>query len=253
MFCEGPMIFKTRSAITCATFALGFAIQPALAASIFANWDDGTLGGLTFAVTETETSGFIQPSVDAATDPTFIADFADEFSTLQFQAPADGADLLAEVTFSQALPTGARLLAFDLDFFNEIFTITSDIGTLTLLEQGETQTGAVSALPTYDALQGTLTSQFQTFGDNLFEYSLFDVSGVTSLDIGWVNGRDSGSRIAITLPATVGPSQIPLPAGMPLFAVGLAAFGVVRLLRRSVATAHPAPLQPRWPDTIRIC
>lgn len=194
---------------------------------IFADWETNTLGALTFSVTETETSGFIAPSTDTATDATFINRFADTFSTLQFQAPQNGADLLAEITFSEALPAGALLLAFDLDFFNEIFTISSDIGFLDLLEQGETQSGGSSDFPIYDPGQGTLSSVFPTFGDNPFEYALFDASGVTELDIGWINGRNSGSRIALVIPgAAIAP--IPLPAGLPLLAAGLVAFAGLR-------------------------
>ena len=215
----------TKSILS-ALIALAFA-STAQASAIFADWETGTLDSLTFTVDETETSGFIQASTDTATDANFVNRFASEFSTLQFQAPSGGADLLAQINFSEALPDGALLLAFDLDFFNEIFTIESDLGFLTLLEQGETQTGGVSDFPIYDQNQGTLTSVFPTFGDNPFEYSMFDASGVSSLDIGWVNGRNSGSRIAIFLPGdNVAP--VPLPASLPILAAGLLALAGLR-------------------------
>lgn len=204
------------------------------AAPLFADWESGALGTITFIVTETETEGFIQPSEDTATDPVFVAAYADVFPTLQFQSGAGPADLRAQIQFSEPLPVGAQLLAFDLDFRMEIFRIASDIGFLTLLAQGETQAGGMSQFPIYNPADGTLTSVFPGNGDNPFEYSLFDASGLSFLDISWINGGvSSGSRIVVVLPDGQ-PSPVPLPAGFPLVASGLVSLWCLR--RRPRAT-----------------
>ncbi len=214
-----------------AAFACGsIGISGAHAAPVFADWDAGEVDGITITIAETITSGTISASAETATDPAFIANYGADYSMLLFGALGIPGNATADLTFSQALPTGSLLFAFDMDFSSETFVISSDIGFLSLIEQGETQAGATSSLPSYDATTGTLVSAFpNASGSNDDEYSLFDAGGVSTLSVQWLlGGASSGSWIAIATPEKVTVSTVPLPAGLPLVLTGLLGLGLIR-------------------------
>jgi hypothetical protein len=214
----------------CASAALVVALSAtttAQASMAMADWTAGTLDTLTFTTVQTETSGLFSISDYTATDPTFVSTYSDTFSRLVFGAAGTSGNLLAEITFSEPLPVGTMLLAMDLDFRDETFIMSSNLGFLSLLEQGESTNGATSFLPNYNPATGTLVETHPGNTGNSDEFARFDLSGVSSLSVQFLNGGvDSGSAIAIATPETI--STIPLPAGLPLMIAGLVGLGAIR-------------------------
>ncbi len=117
------------------------------------------------------------------------------------------ASISSTLSFSESLPSGAKLLAIDLDFEAETFTLSSGGTPLVLLEQRETTDGASSDFPSYDSGTGTLSHSGGS--TNEFEASVFDVSGLSAIDVDFVNGLGSAGLIAIALPI---PEPAPVPA-----------------------------------------
>lgn len=225
--------FKFRHGFAVSALTLGLVgATSAHAAPIFADWANGSIDGIGITVTDVggpATPGEITNQTANFSDPTFTAAYATSFSALKFGALGIPGNLLADISFTEALPTGSFLFAIDMDFSGETFVISSDLGFLSLIEQGETQTGTTSQLPTYNPTNGNLVSAFSSGGDNFDEYSLFDVSGVSSLSVQWLNGgASSGSLIAIGTPGDTGMSPVPLPAGLPLLLGGIGLLGLLR-------------------------
>jgi hypothetical protein len=94
-----------------------------------------------------------------------------------------------------------------------------------LLEQLESIAGQSSLFPTYDPLTGELVAvRPNASGLNDNEASVFDVSGLSSRDVGFRNGNaNSGIGLALALP-------VPEPGSAALVAFGL---GSLALRRRS--------------------
>jgi len=225
--------FKFRLGLAVSVLTLGLAgATSAHAAPVFADWVNGSIDGIGITVTDVggpATPGEITNVTASFSDPTFTAAYATNFSALKFGALGIPGNLLADISFTEALPTGSFLFAIDMDFSGETFVISSDLGFLSLTGQGETQTGATSQLPTYNHTNGNLVSAFSSGGANFDEYSLFDVSGVSSLSVQWLNGgAASGSLIAIGTPGDPGMSPVPLPAGLPLLLAGIGLLGLLK-------------------------
>lgn len=226
---------RRRPAVSVAAAAFAFFILPAQAAPVFFEWtsaEAGAAGAITAAVTPTVASGQLGVNMQTASDSAFLAEYGTGISALEFGAPSSSSagDVQAAIGFSEALPDGAVLLIFDVDWLGETVAVSSDLGFLTLLGQGETQDGETPFLPSYNPATGLLVENRPGGGGNEDEYSLFDLSGVSSLSIFYSGGSlDSAIRVAIGLPMPVGPdpSAVPLPAGVLLMSSGLALFGAM--------------------------
>lgn len=224
---------KFRHGFVVSLLTLGLVgVSSAHAAPVFADWATGNVDGIGITVEDVggpATPGEITNLTATFSDPTFTASYATSFSALKFGALGVPGNLLADISFTEALPTGSLLFALDMDFSGETFVLSSDLGFLSLLEQGETQAGETSQLPNYNQATGSLVSAFASGGANFDEYSLFDVSGVSSLSIQWLNGgAASGSLIAIATPGDPPISSVPLPAGLPLLLAGMGLLGVMK-------------------------
>jgi hypothetical protein len=135
-----------------------------------------------------------------ASDGTFISDFAASYSALHYASPASGpANISSTISFSQALPIGAKLIAVDVDYMGENLSLSSSGSPLSLLEQRETINGANSVFPTYNASTGVLSEVAPN--QNANEASVFDVSGLSVIDVHRAGGNtSSGIGVAIALP-----------------------------------------------------
>ncbi len=213
---------------------LFFAASPPAAETDFIVWTSGSAGsggGISATVTSTVTQGSLTASSLNASDASFVADFAASYSVLRYRAEVVPASISSTLAFSQPLPGGAKLLAIDLDFEGEAFTLSSGGAPLALLEQRETTDGASSDFPTYDSGTGTLSHSAGS--TNVFEASVFDVSGLSTIDVDFVNGLGSAGLIAIALPV---PTPVPAlgPVGgltLTLCLIGVAL--IVTARRRS--------------------
>lgn len=219
-----------------AAFACMLSTASVSASSILADWDTNTLGGIGYTFDITLTSGKTSVTDRTATDTDFVDNFGSAFNARWVGAlNRQPSDILSEIVFDTALPTGAALLVIDVDFQDETFVIDSDQGILSLLAQGETLAGENSELPTYDRGTGELVENTTT-GNNTEEFSAFDLSGVTELSLHYLfGGATAGARFTFAIPAPVSnnPNVVPLPASMPLALVGLAGFGMMARRKRS--------------------
>ena len=75
---------------------------------------------------------------------------------------------------------------------------------LSLDEQRETIDGSSSVFPSYDAGTGVLSTAATTPND--FEASVFDVSGISTIDVEFAGGLGSAGFVAIALPITTVPA-----------------------------------------------
>jgi hypothetical protein len=159
----------------------------------------------------------------SASDGTFISDFAASYSALHYASPASGpANISSTISFSQALPIGATLIAVDIDYMGENLSLSSSGSPLLLLEQRETISGAISSFPTYNAGTGVLSETAPN--QNANEASVFDVSGLSVIDIDRAGGNtNSGTGIAVALPLApvpaLEPSAGPAVAGLAVLPV----------------------------------
>jgi hypothetical protein len=186
------------------TFAFLVA-SPAMAATNFIVWTSpsaGSGGEISATVTSTVTAGALSAVTFNASDGTFISDFAASYSALHYASPASGpANIGSTISFSRALPIGAKLIAVDVDYMGESLSLSSNGSPLSLLEQRETINGANSFFPAYNAGTGVLS---ETAPDqNANEASVFDVSGLSVIDVHRTGGNtNSGTGVAIALPIT---------------------------------------------------
>jgi hypothetical protein len=226
-----------------AALAVMLSTTNATASSIFADWSNNSLNGIGFTLENTITSGRVSVTNRTATDADFVNNFGSAFAARWVGVNTDGdpADILQELTFDQALPTGSILLLIDVDFDGEAFDISSDQGILSLLDQGETIAGESSNLPSYDRTTGRLSEDFPgttggSLGNNKEEFSAFDLSGVTKLSLNYLfSSSKGGARYTFATPvaAAASPGVVPLPASLPLALVGLAGLGAVARRKRS--------------------
>ncbi len=125
-----------------------------------------------------------------------------------------------------------------MDWRGETFLFQSDLGFPSLLEQGATLAGATPTLPDYDMATGLLSETAPAAFPNSDEYSLFDLSGATSLIANYSGGSlDSSSRIAIGVPSGDMIPPIPAPATLPLLLGAVAVFGAITGRRRAAPRA----------------
>ena len=177
--------------------------SPAMAETDFITWtspSEGSGGGISATVTSTVTAGVLSAQTFNASDGTFISDFAASYSALHYASAASGpANISSTISFSQALPIGAKLIAVDVDYMGESLSLSSSGSPLSLLEQRETTNGANSVFPTYNAGTGVLSEAAPI--QNANEASVFDVSGLSVIDVHRAGGNtNSGIGVAIALP-----------------------------------------------------
>jgi hypothetical protein len=174
-----------------------------MAATNFIVWTSpsaGSGGGISATVTSTVTAGALSATTFNASDGTFISDFAASYSALHYASPTSGpANIRSTITFSPALPTGAKLIAVDVDYMGESLSLLSNESPLVLLEQRETTNKANSSFPAYNAGTGVLSATAPN--QNANEASVFDVSGLSVIDVHRTGGNtNSGVGVAIALP-----------------------------------------------------
>lgn len=177
--------------------------SPAMAETDFITWTSpsaGSGGGISATVTSTVTAGALSAVTFNASDGTFISDFAASYSALHYASAASGpANISSTISFSQALPIGAKLIAVDVDYMGESLSLSSSGSPLSLLEQRETISGANSSFPAYNAGTGVLSETAPN--QNANEASVFDVSGLSVIDVHRTGGNtNSGVGVAIALP-----------------------------------------------------
>ncbi len=219
--------------LVAAVFALGG--TRANAAPIYIDWastSTGTGGGITANVSSTITSGaFVVGSSHIPSDAGFIAEYGLLIPTLRYgSGPTTTPGIInSTIQFTAALPTGSELLIFDVDFLQETMVLLASSGVPALLAQRETVSSATSVLPSYNTGTGSLAALGTTITSpqNDFEVSIFDVSGVTSLQLDYSNGGfNSGIFAAIALPGAA--TAVSAPSAMLLMLLGLGIAGFVR-------------------------
>jgi hypothetical protein len=110
-------------------------------------------------ISSTVTQGSFSTGTLTASEPNFVADFADSFSVLRYTAAQSApGNILSTITFSSALPSGTRLLVIDVDFSMETVTLLGNETPLSLLAQRESTTGASSSFPSYNGATGKLVA-----------------------------------------------------------------------------------------------
>ncbi|MGI9431013.1 MAG: hypothetical protein ACR2PQ_02310 [Myxococcota bacterium] len=211
---------RTLSVVAIIVWGAAFGPLSAQAASTFIEWSStaaGSGGGIDATVVSTVREGEFSVADIGASDPDFVADFSDVVPTFAYRTVSDHGDIEATITFSAPLPTDAMLLVIDVDAFLELVILSSEGTPLTLIEQVESADGAVSNFPTYNDVLGELA--FTAGGDdNDSEVSIFDLSGVTSIQVDFRNGMlGSGIRAAVALP-----TEVPEPGPVGLLLVGSA-------------------------------
>ncbi|MCA8967021.1 MAG: PEP-CTERM sorting domain-containing protein [Planctomycetes bacterium] len=216
--------------------ALGAGAAPATSIFTWTSATAGSGGGIDATVTSTVNAGVLTTQTFSPTDPGFLGAFGDPISALHYRSPVsdDPADILSTITFSAALPTGAVLLIGDLDVWFENVTVAADGAPPVLLSQVESTAGATSAFPSYDSLLGILASTAGPTGLNDREVSIFDISGISSLQIDFAGGAlDSGVFAAIALPDPG--ATVPEPGTLLLLAFGTGAAAAMSRRRRNGA------------------
>ena len=223
----------------------------ALGASILFDWSSttaGTAGGINATITSTITQGAFFTGVYAASDPSYVADFSSSHSILNYNDVSNLPGLIdSTFSFSSALPSGSRLIVLDVDLFPETAILAIDGTPPTLLAQIESILGEMSIFPNYNALTGELVSAGGAPGGiNNVEASIFDVSGASSIQVGWRNGgTPSGIAVAIAIP-------VPEPSSLLLSALGLGLMAGWGRHGRHRAGRLPTPI--RSPPSIgRTC
>ncbi|MFT5695334.1 MAG: hypothetical protein ACI9QQ_001309 [Myxococcota bacterium] len=209
---------------------LASAPSAASAQLTFIEWTstaDGSGGGITATVNSTVTLGSIGFQFVSATDPVFVANYESSYSVLTFKASTGGpGDITSAITFSTPLPVGARLIASDVDYNGETLTLTTGGVGLALFEQLETMSGESSTFPSYDNMTGELvgTGAVGNNNPNNSEATVFDVSGLSAIQVSYDNGiNNTGVAVGILFPPPP-----PVPAfSSPLVVIFL--FGLLGL------------------------
>jgi hypothetical protein len=217
---------KTGRLYALAILSIVFSFSDVRAANVFFTWASTSAGagpGINAMISSTVTQGSFSTGTLTASEPNFVADFADSFSVLRYTAAQSApGNILSTITFSSALPSGTRLLVIDVDFSMETVTLLGNENPLSLLAQRESTTGASSSFPSYNGATGKLVA----VATNSNEASVFDLSGVTSLKVNFAGGN-FGSGVAI---AISGISAIPEPTSS--FALPAVCFSGLLLNRR---------------------
>jgi hypothetical protein len=184
----------------------------------------GVIADMTFTTTANDT---LFPNPVTASDARFVSEFGAAVSGFSMTNGTGGsaADGLAQIAFGTPLPTGSRLLVLDLDVpkSQERVALTHTGGTISFLQQLESETGEMSVFPIWDPSTGVLLSQGPA---NNEECTVFDISGVSALSVRYLRsdvspGGPTGAHIAIGLP-------VPEPVSTVLLANLILAIGCCR-------------------------
>lgn len=163
----------------------------------------------------------VQPRALTFTSPSFISQFGVTIPNMVMNSGVSGsaADSLVQFSFNKSLPTGSRLIVFDVDIaiYDERLQLSQVGGTLTLLSQLETSSGAASVFPSWTPATGMLSAQGSQ-NDNNYEATVFDVSGATAVSARFLRSSGgagiAGAHLAIGVP-------IPEPTSAWLSAIAL--------------------------------
>lgn len=177
--------------------------------STFMEWQSGTTGsggGINVVVDTAIVKGSLTTfsNVNTGTNPVFVDLFSSSFEGMSHQSGPGStpSDIMTTVNFSSALPVGARLLVIDLDVAGESMTLFSGGNPLTLVTQLETRSGQSSDFPSWDSGTGVLTATTASGQFNNTEASVFDVTGLTTIQVDSSGGKNnSGVGVAIALPS----------------------------------------------------
>ncbi|SLM30994.1 exported hypothetical protein [Desulfamplus magnetovallimortis] len=173
-----------------------------IAAGSFMEWSSAQSGsgeGITATVYSKITKGKLAFTTITVDNYDYIESFDSTFSNLHYSCSDSNssADIFSVINFSSPLPEGSKIIAIDVDYYQETLSFTSGGFPLNLVDQIETSAGAVSVFPTYDSLSGQLQATPDIENDNQKEASIFDASGLTSVQITFERGKGSGILIAI--------------------------------------------------------
>ena len=207
------------------TLLATFCITPLVNASVFVDWDasfQGSAPGISIANVFSVSPGALELDTFTATDAVFLASYSQSIPSLGLMIEPAGIDAQFAFSTSTPLPTGSRLMVFDFDALDERMNVSSGGAPLVLDSQVETQSGASSTFPDYDAATGELTRSPFT-SDNPFEATLFDISGLDSFDVTAdrsLASFASGLRIAVSVPSSptdppTSPSDPPSSSSVP--------------------------------------
>ncbi|MFK7894739.1 MAG: hypothetical protein AB8G23_02825 [Myxococcota bacterium] len=200
------LLLTTFGMIACASL---FGASSAFAQVEFVEWptvNAGSGGGITASAMYTINAGTVSSTLFTPDAPLFVADYASTIPILSYASSALPADIDSIIEFSPPLPLGSVLLVLDVDVSQETFILESEGAALELLEQVESTLGAQSVFPSYDEVSGELIAPGV---NNLVEVSVFDLEGVSSIDVAFLNGQSgSGGAIAIAVPEAGFPLQL---------------------------------------------
>lgn len=190
---------------------------------------NGVNATLAYSTTAADTAG---PTSQTATDSTFISTYGTEIDVFGMSNGVAGSSAhgMTEIVFDVALPENAILIAFDLDTIRmDEFQFSNTQNPLGLLEQLETEAGANSSFPLWNAAtQSLISSGVQ---GNANEATVFDVGGNMTIDISFFRNAGGSSIGAGSFAIGV---AIPEPNGFAIALVMLTFLGTKRTQRHSL-------------------
>ncbi len=227
--CIPRLLVLTAFAIGTATAA-----QAQLVQFDWTSETSGSAGGISASVAWVILAGDNGIWDSTATDEDFVAQFGTTLEGLLYLTPVPGAaDIQSIVSFSSSLPAGSRLVVVDVDYEGETMTLRDGASSapLALVEQLETFAGESSDFPSWSP--PTLSETTSPLATNSNEASVFDVGGLTSVEIDFAGGDASGVAVIVAIPAA------PIPAfdavGRAVLAAALAGTAALAGLRRRSA------------------
>ena len=221
-------------------------ILPSAAAAtrIFVDWTSatgGSGGGIDATVAATINAGTMLTSSISATNPVYVDEFAASHSLLLYRTPTGPADIISTISFSTVLPAGSRLIIIDVDHAQETATLLTSGTPLTLLAQLESMAGANSIFPSWNPLTGELVATTLSGQLNNGEASIFDLGGLTSIQVDVRGGNNSSTvALAIALP-------IPEPGTLTLTLVGITGLAIRARRRQTRRCSRRGTARPSVP------